>query len=86
MSSVLLRNLPTGPAVSAISVTPHDTNPLAFVSRALWVGVAGDVKVTMADGQAVTFKNLTVGWHPLSVSIVWDTGTGQGAGDIIAVS
>lgn len=74
----------TSPAVQAEAVTPSNTVDLVNVSRALWVGVAGDVKVTMASGQAVTFTALTIGWHPLRVSRVWSTGTT--ATNITAVS
>ena len=72
-----------GPATDAQAVTPSDTADLNAVSRALWVGSAGDVTVTLWGGQKVTFSGLTVGWHPLRVSRVWATGTA--AGEIVAV-
>lgn len=73
------------PATSAASVSPHDVTDLTVATRALWVGVAGDVTVIMLGGDQVTFKNMTVGWHPLAVTRVLNTGTGPGNGDIIAV-
>ena len=47
-------------------------------ARALWVGTAGNVKVNMVGtpGSAgVTFPNLTVGWHPIQFTKVYQTGT-----------
>lgn len=59
----------------AAAVTPHDTNKIA-VTRGLYVGVAGDVKVDMLNGDTVTFTNLAGGIvHPLQVDHVYDTGT-----------
>src|SRR6185369_11364347 len=46
-----------------------------LVPRALYVGVAGDVKVDMAGGQTVTFKALAQGIHPLAVTKVYKIGT-----------
>jgi len=78
---------PEAPADDAASVTPHDTNELAFVTRALYVGTAGDVTVTMAGtGASITFKAVPAGTIlPIRVKIVLDTGTTQAAGDIIAL-
>lgn len=74
-----------GPATKAEAVTPSDTVDLTRVSRALWVGVAGDVKVTMRDGGAnVVFSNMTVGWHPIRASRILSTGTT--ASSIVSVS
>jgi hypothetical protein len=72
------------PADSAAVVTPSDTEDLDFASRALWVGTAGDLTVDLLEsGTAVLFANITVGWHPLRVTRVYDTGTD--ADDIVAV-
>lgn len=65
----------TSPAVNAVAVTPNDSTDLAQVSRALWVGTAGDLRVIMAGGQTVTFPDMAVGWHPLRVSRVLSTST-----------
>lgn len=60
------------PAGGAVAVTPHDTNVLtAGVSRALYIGVTGDVEVVMADGgTAVVFKAVPVGILPVRAQIV----------------
>ncbi len=51
----------TSPATNASPVTPSDTQPLAFVSRAIYVGQTGDVSVEMQSGQIVTFQNVQGG-------------------------
>jgi hypothetical protein len=54
---------PTGmmPGYDAISVTPSDTVSLAAVVRALYVGAAGDVRLTTLMGNSVTFYGLQAG-------------------------
>lgn len=45
-------------------------------TRGLYVGVGGDIKMTMADGVPVTRKNVVGGiTHPWSVTRIWSTGT-----------
>lgn len=71
------------PATHATAITPNDSTDLANVCRAIWVGTAGDLKVTTVGGDTVTFPALTQGWHPLMVSRIWATGTS--ASGIVAV-
>ena len=67
----------TSGAENAFAVTPNDAADLAQVTRGLYVGVSGDVKVTLKGGDAVTFVNLAGGViHPLRVTRVGSTGTG----------
>jgi hypothetical protein len=67
---------PVSPARDAAAVTPNDATPLAQVSRALYIGQAGDLAVTMAGGQAVTFQALPGGTLlPVRVEAVLATGT-----------
>lgn len=50
------------PAVFAEAITPDDDTDLGTVSRAIYVGGAGDVVVNMKGGSAsVTFKAVPVG-------------------------
>ena len=49
-----------GPAPNAIAVTPG-SSPLASVTRALYVGGAGDVTVTMFGGGDVAFVGVPAG-------------------------
>jgi len=68
----------TGPTAStrAAAVTPSDSADLAYTTKGLWVGGVGNVKVTMAGGDAVTFTAVPAGtFLPISVSRVWSTGT-----------
>lgn len=72
------------PLTSAASVTPHNTNELSYVTRALYVGGVGDVAVTMQDGGEVTFVGVPAGTTlPIRVKIVKATGTD--ATDIVAL-
>jgi hypothetical protein len=63
------------PVADAQEITPSDSAELTHVTRALYVGVAGDVRVTLAGGTLVTFGAMTSGWHPIRVAQVHATGT-----------
>lgn len=66
----------SSPMENAFAITPDDEEELAFVTRGLYLGTSGDVAVTMANGDEVTFLNMAAGVvHPLRVKIVKDTGT-----------
>ena len=67
----------TRPAEYAAAVTKSDATVLSPVPRALYIGVGGDVVVTMAaDGSDVTFANVPTGTKlPVRVSKVKSTGT-----------
>lgn len=68
--------LSTSPGEHAFAVTPHDTNALAYATRGIYVGVAGNVKVTTVGGEAVTFVGLAAGViHPIAAIIIWSAGT-----------
>jgi hypothetical protein len=56
------------------AVTPHDTNELPIYAKALYVGVAGDVKLTTVDGSTATFK-APVGVLPVTAKVVFSTGS-----------
>lgn len=62
-------------AKKSVVVTPSDATVLT-ATKGIYIGVAGDVAVTMADGTQVTFVGLAAGLiHPLSVTKVKATGT-----------
>lgn len=64
------------PLTHAVAVTPHNTNELEYVTRALYVGATGDVKVTMQDSGEVTFVDVPTGTTlPIRVTKVFATGT-----------
>lgn len=72
------------PYTEAAAVTPHDTNELTHVTRALWVGSAGALAVEMANGEDVIFGAVPAGsLIPVRVKKVLDTGTD--ADDIVAL-
>lgn len=72
------------PAIHAASITPNDSADLAANTRGIYVGTGGDLRVTMAGGQTITFKSLTGGMvHPFCTTRVWATGTT--ASDIVGV-
>ena len=68
--------LDTGPATGAVSITPDDDTLLASITRAVWVGGAGDMAVLMADDSAVTFVGVQAGsLLPIRVKRVNNTDT-----------
>lgn len=71
------------PGYDAATVTPSDSTDLAITSRALYVGTAGNLRVTTASGSIVTFANAPEGMLPMRVSRVHASGTT--AADIVAV-
>jgi hypothetical protein len=64
------------PARHATAISPHNSNELSYITRALYVGGAGDVKVTMQGGEEVTFVGVLAGTLlPIKVRKVFSTGT-----------
>lgn len=65
------------PAIRAAAVAPSDGADLAFVTRSLYVGVAGNVTLDMAEsGSTITFTGVPAGtFMPLRVKRVRSTGT-----------
>lgn len=65
------------PARNAIAVTPHDSNALANVPKALYIGGAGNVTCRCVDDSAdVLFVGLTAGSIlPVRATHVRSTGT-----------
>ena len=69
-------------AHGAVAVTPNDSTNIPE-TRALFVGVAGNLNVTMADGMTLVFTNVPVGIFPIQVTRILSTNTT--ASSIIAV-
>lgn len=61
----------------AITVTPSDAANLSKVStKGIFVGVTGNVKVTLNDGSIVTFTGLLGGtFYPIIAKRIWATDT-----------
>jgi len=64
------------PAHNGFAVTPDDGAGLAETTRALYVGVGGDLTLVLAGGGQITFANVAAGTLlPLRASMVLATGT-----------
>ena len=64
------------PAMDAFAITPSDSEDLPEVPRGIYIGGAGNMKVTMQAGTVATFHNLSVGTClPIMPSRVWATDT-----------
>lgn len=70
------------PYFHAAAVSPDDSNDLSHVTRALMIGVAGDLKVTTAGGETVT---LSVPAGELRIRAVRVFSTGTTASNITAM-
>ena len=69
----------TSPASSGMSIEPNDESELAHVTRALYVGQAGSVRVRLHHGSEVTFQDMQAGaLYPLRVRQVFASGTTAG--------
>ncbi len=74
------------PANHAAVVTPNDSTDLAFVTRAIYCGDVGNIKVdTLGGDTAVVIPMLAGGQLDIRVKRVYSTGTTVGAGKIIAL-
>ncbi|WP_349294656.1 hypothetical protein ABEB22_21055 (plasmid) [Thioclava sp. 'Guangxiensis'] len=66
----------TGPGFDGFAITPDDGADLSQVTRGIYLGQAGDLRVTLAGGQTVTFTNMAAGGiHGLRIRRVWASGT-----------
>lgn len=64
----------SSPCSRAFDVSPNDGSDMALTTRALWVGVYGNVKVTTAEGDTVIFVGVQ-GLLPVRAARVWANGT-----------
>jgi hypothetical protein len=64
------------PSLFAETVTPSDTVSLSAPTRALYIGVTGNISVQMyGNGATQIFSNVPVGILPVQVTRVNATGT-----------
>lgn len=64
------------PARHGFAVTPADDTPLAETTRALYVGGAGDVTLTLVSGATLGFANVPAGTLlPVRATAIKATGT-----------
>jgi hypothetical protein len=72
------------PAFTTAAVVPSDTVPLAYLTRAVYVGTAGSLTVVDAGGNTTTFSSVPGGTMlPLRIQQIKATGTS--AGSIVAL-
>jgi hypothetical protein len=70
------QTLTSDPATNAVLVSPNDSTDLTYVSRAVYVGTGGNMKVTMQDSGTVLFTGVPSGTTlPIRVSRIWSTTT-----------
>lgn len=66
----------SGPAFDAFSVTPDDSADLSEVTRALYVGGAGDITLITKGGTQIVFAQINAGsFLPIRASRVLAAGT-----------
>ena len=67
----------TSPPEDAVAITPSDTaGAMPYVTRALYVGVAGDIALLMQGGATVVLRGVPSGsFLPLRVRQVLASGT-----------
>jgi hypothetical protein len=64
------------PPEHAVAIAPDDASDITNVTRALYVGGTGDLRVMMLGGGTATFANIPSGTlMPLRVTRVLATGT-----------
>ena len=75
----------SAPATRAVAVTPHDSNALADIPKALFVGTGGNIAMRGVNGSAdQSWKNVPSGCVlPFRAQYVRATGTT--AADILAL-
>lgn len=68
---------PGAPAKRAVAVTPHDSNPITDIPKALYVGTGGDIAMRgVNDGADQIWRNVPDGWVlPFRAQYVRATGT-----------
>ena len=73
------------PATGAFAITPHNSTNFSTVTRAIYVGVTGDVTAVMLDGAtAVLFKAVPAG-SILPIRAIRVNSTGTGASELVGL-
>jgi hypothetical protein len=67
-------------SINSFAITPTDSTLLASPASALYIGVTGDVALSLGgDSTSTVFKAVAQGWFKLPAqtpaTIVWATGT-----------
>lgn len=61
-------------AKDAVAVTASDATIIP-ITRSLYIGTGGTLKVRMASGNDATFSNVATGIFPVQVDMVYSTST-----------
>lgn len=61
----------SAPCSHAAAITPDDDTDLDYVTRAIYVGTTGTLKVTTAAGDVVELTSVPAGLLPIRVRRVW---------------
>ncbi len=78
MATTKVTNQPRS-AIDAQTITASTTATLSSLTRAIYVGTAGNLSVKFTSGgSTVTFSNVSNGYHPLQVEVVNGTTTADG--------
>lgn len=69
------------PAARAAAITPNDSTDLAYVTRGIYIGTAGNISVDLVyEGVAVVFSNVLAGTIlPVQAKRVRSTSTTAGS-------
>lgn len=79
-------NSVVAPAADCFEILPNDTSDLAKATKAVFVGIGGDLVIRSVDGQQdVTFRNLADG-SILDVRLRAVRLTGTTAGNLIGLA
>ena len=76
----------SAPSRRPFAITPHDSNELTFIPKALYIGTGGHVVLRGIDGAGdVTFKNVASG-QIIDVRAQYVRATGTTATDIVGLA
>jgi type 1 fimbria pilin len=80
-----LGDSPSAPSTRALAVTPHDSNPLTDIPKALYVGTAGNITMRGVNGTTdALWKNVPAG-AVLPFRAQYVRATGTTAADMLAL-
>jgi hypothetical protein len=79
-----IADAPSAPATRVVAVTPHDSNPLTDIPKALYVGTGGIVVLQGTSGGDATLANVADG-SVLPVRAKFVRASGTTASDIVAL-
>lgn len=74
----------TFPISNGASVTPNDSDELEYVTRAIWIGGAGNLSVVTANGDTIVLKGVVAG-SLIPIRVVKVLASETTASDIVAL-